>query len=90
MLVEGRSGLRLRHLEEEGEQDPPDRRRQGADGDEAHGEARNAASKGRSGRTFSAKLALEQGEDGKWRVEFDEEWARNGANRTRRADVVKL
>jgi DNA topoisomerase-3 len=38
--------------------------------------------KGRSGRTFSAKLALEQGEDGKWRVEFDEEWARNGANRT--------
>jgi DNA topoisomerase III len=32
--------------------------------------------RGRSGRTFSAKLALEQGEDGKWRVEFDEEWAR--------------
>jgi hypothetical protein len=27
-------------------------------------------------------LALEQGDDGKWRVEFDEEWARNGANRT--------
>jgi DNA topoisomerase-3 len=38
--------------------------------------------KGRSGRSFSAKLALEQGDDGKWRVEFDEEWARNGANRT--------
>jgi DNA topoisomerase-3 len=32
--------------------------------------------RGRSGRTFGAKLALEQGEDGKWRVEFDEEWAR--------------
>jgi DNA topoisomerase III len=32
--------------------------------------------RGRSGRSFSAKLALEQGEDGKWRVEFDEEWAR--------------
>jgi DNA topoisomerase-3 len=32
--------------------------------------------KGRSGRTFKAKLALEQGDDGKWRVEFDEEWAR--------------
>jgi DNA topoisomerase-3 len=31
--------------------------------------------KGRSGRSFSAKLRLEQGEDGKWRVEFDEEWA---------------
>jgi DNA topoisomerase III len=27
------------------------------------------------GRMFSAKLKLEQGEDGKWRVEFDEEWA---------------
>jgi DNA topoisomerase-3 len=38
--------------------------------------------RGRSGRTFSAKLALEQSEDGKWRVEFDEDWARNGANRT--------
>jgi DNA topoisomerase-3 len=32
--------------------------------------------KGRSGRTFRAKLKLEHGEDGKWRVEFDEEWAR--------------
>ena len=31
--------------------------------------------KGRSGRSFRARLALEQGEDGKWRVEFDEEWA---------------
>ena len=31
--------------------------------------------RGRSGRTFKAKLRLEQGDDGKWRVEFDEEWA---------------
>ena len=31
--------------------------------------------RGRSGRTFRAKLRLEQGEDWKWRVEFDEEWA---------------
>jgi DNA topoisomerase-3 len=31
--------------------------------------------RGRSGRTFSAKLKLEQGDDGKWRVDFDEEWA---------------
>jgi DNA topoisomerase-3 len=31
--------------------------------------------KGRSGRTFRAKLKLEQNEEGKWRVEFDEEWA---------------
>jgi DNA topoisomerase III len=35
--------------------------------------------KGRSGRTFRAKLALMQTEDGKWRVEFDEPWAREGA-----------
>jgi DNA topoisomerase III len=31
--------------------------------------------RGRSGRTFSARLKLEQGDDGKWRVEFDEDWA---------------
>jgi DNA topoisomerase-3 len=35
--------------------------------------------KGRSGRSFRAKLALQQAEDGKWRVEFDEPWAREGA-----------
>ncbi len=35
--------------------------------------------KGRSGRSFRARLALEQGEDEKWRVEFDEPWAREGA-----------
>ena len=32
--------------------------------------------RGRSGRTFRAKLRLEQPEPGKWRVEFDEEWAK--------------
>jgi DNA topoisomerase-3 len=32
--------------------------------------------RGRSGRTFRAKLRLEQAEDGKWRVEFDEDWAK--------------
>ncbi|MDQ3875028.1 MAG: DNA topoisomerase 3 [Actinomycetota bacterium] len=31
--------------------------------------------RGRSGRTFSARLKLVQDEGGKWRVEFDEEWA---------------
>ena len=32
--------------------------------------------KGRSGRSFSAKLKLTQDpESGKWRVDFDEEWA---------------
>jgi DNA topoisomerase III len=35
--------------------------------------------KSRSGRSFRARLALMQTEDGKWRVEFDEPWAREGA-----------
>jgi DNA topoisomerase-3 len=32
--------------------------------------------RGRSGRTFRAKLKIEQGDEGKWRVDFDEEWAK--------------
>jgi DNA topoisomerase-3 len=35
--------------------------------------------KGRSGKSFRAKLALLQNEEGKWRVEFDEPWAKEGA-----------
>ncbi|HYZ79919.1 MAG TPA: DNA topoisomerase 3 [Solirubrobacteraceae bacterium] len=35
--------------------------------------------KGRSGKNFRARLALMQNEEGKWRVEFDEPWAREGA-----------
>jgi DNA topoisomerase-3 len=35
--------------------------------------------KGRSGKSFRARLALAQSEDGKWRVEFDEPWAKEGA-----------
>jgi DNA topoisomerase-3 len=35
--------------------------------------------RGRSGRSFRAKLALMQTPEGKWRVEFDEPWAREGA-----------
>ncbi len=35
--------------------------------------------KGRSGKSFRARLALEQNEEGRWRVEFDEPWAREGA-----------
>ena len=38
-----------------------------------------AGFRGRSGRSFRARLALMQSEDGKWRVEFDEPWAREGA-----------
>jgi len=35
--------------------------------------------RGRSGRSFRARLALEQTDEGRWRVEFDEPWAREGA-----------
>jgi len=35
--------------------------------------------KGRSGKSFRARLALQQTDEGKWRVEFDEPWAREGA-----------
>jgi DNA topoisomerase-3 len=35
--------------------------------------------RGRSGRNFRAKLRVEKADDGKWRVEFDEDWARGGA-----------
>ncbi len=47
----------------------------------AHGRTEKPVTgfKGRSGRSFRARLALMQTEDGKWRVEFDEPWARDGA-----------
>ncbi|HXB63688.1 MAG TPA: DNA topoisomerase 3 [Solirubrobacteraceae bacterium] len=35
--------------------------------------------RGRSGRAFRAHLALQQSDDGKWRVEFNEAWAKSGA-----------
>ena len=35
--------------------------------------------RGRSGRSFRARLAMQQTDEGKWRVEFDEPWAKEGA-----------
>jgi DNA topoisomerase-3 len=35
--------------------------------------------KARSGRSFRAHLALSQDDEGKWRVEFNEAWAKEGA-----------
>jgi DNA topoisomerase III len=46
----------------------------------------------RAGRTFRAKLRLEQTEDGKWRVEFDEEWAKEppkGESEEERAEAAE-
>jgi DNA topoisomerase III len=34
--------------------------------------------RGRSGRSFRAKLRVEKSDEGKWRVEFDEDWATGG------------
>ena len=35
--------------------------------------------KGRSGKSFRARLALQQSDEGRWRTEFDEPWAREDA-----------
>ncbi|CAB4937268.1 unannotated protein [freshwater metagenome] len=35
--------------------------------------------RGRTGRPFRARLALVQNDEGRWRVEFDEPWAKEGA-----------
>jgi DNA topoisomerase III len=35
--------------------------------------------KGRSGKGFRARLALMQSDEGRWRTEFDEPWAKDGA-----------
>jgi DNA topoisomerase-3 len=41
----------------------------------------------RSGKSFRARLALGQTEDGKWRVEFDEPWAKEGAKPPEEGDA---
>ncbi|MBV9166606.1 MAG: DNA topoisomerase 3 [Solirubrobacterales bacterium] len=43
--------------------------------------------KGRSGRSFRARLALQQDEEGRWRVEFDEPWAKAGARPPEASEV---
>jgi DNA topoisomerase-3 len=43
--------------------------------------------KGRSGKSFRARLALQQAEDAKWRVEFNEPWAKEGAKPPETAEV---
>jgi DNA topoisomerase-3 len=45
--------------------------------------------KGRSGKSFRARLALMQTEDGRWRVEFDEPWAKEGAKPPESDDSVE-
>ena len=89
MLVARGSRLRLRDLEEEGRQVAAGVRRKGADRvaagvsreageDPGVGRTEKAVTgfRSRAGRTFRAKLRLEQTDEAKWRVEFDEEWAK--------------
>ncbi len=45
--------------------------------------------KGRSGKSFRARLALQQTEEGKWRVEFDEPWAQAGAKPPEAEDAAE-
>jgi DNA topoisomerase-3 len=46
--------------------------------------------RGRSGRSFRARLALAQTEDGKWRVEFNEPWAKEGARVPETPDEAEI
>jgi DNA topoisomerase III len=50
-------------------------REAGNDPGEGHTKQQITGFRGRSGRTFRAKLKLHQNEEGRWRVDFDEEWA---------------
>ena len=50
-------------------------RERGEDPGEGRTKTQITGFRGRSGRTFRAKLKLVQNEEGRWRVDFDEEWA---------------
>jgi DNA topoisomerase-3 len=45
--------------------------------------------KGRSGKSFRARLALQQSEEGRWRVEFDEPWAQEGVKPPESEEVAE-
>ncbi len=79
VLVARGSGLRLRDLEVQGRQAAARRRSPRSSSRTGRTEKPVTGFQGRSGRSFRARLALQQGEDGKWRVEFDEPWAKEGA-----------
>ena len=63
----------------QGRQAAARRRRQGAHRDRPHGEGRSPASRAAAAARSAPSLALVQNEEGKWRVEFDEPWAKEGA-----------
>ena len=79
VLVARGPGLRLRDLEVKAGKQLPAGRRARAHRDRAHRASRSPASRAAAARSFRARLALEQNEEGRWRVEFDEPWAKEGA-----------
>ena len=91
VLVARGPGLRLRDLEEQGGQAAAGGRRARAHRAPASRRRPVTGFKGRSGRSFRAKLALEQGadEDARWRVEFDEPWAKEGAKPPETAEAAE-
>jgi DNA topoisomerase-3 len=46
--------------------------------------------KSRAGKSFRSRLALMQTEEGRWRVEFDEPWAKEGAKPPEAEDAAAL
>jgi DNA topoisomerase-3 len=46
--------------------------------------------KSRAGKSFRSRLALMQTEEGRWRVEFDEPWAKEGAKPPEADDAAAL
>ena len=78
LVARGRR-LRLCHLEVQGRQEPAPSRWRASSSRPGAPSKPVTGFKGRSGKSFRARLALQQNEDGKWRVEFDEPWAEEGA-----------
>ncbi len=46
--------------------------------------------KSRAGKNFRSRLALMQTEEGRWRVEFDEPWAKEGAKPPEAEEAVAV
>ncbi len=80
LLLLGARGPRLRlcDLEGQGRQADVGERRQGADQDRLHRAARDGLSRA-LGPQLPRAPGLSQTEEGKWRVEFNEAWAKEGA-----------
>ena len=82
-------GLRLRDLEGEGRQEPDDGRSPRELIKTGRTERPVTGFKSRAGKSFRSRLALMQTEEGRWRVEFDEPWAKEGAKPPEADEVAR-